>query len=68
MEAESPVEVPTLHVLFTKPHERLLKRPYPSTTSSDSVREELINWIASQALGGDVNAAEWVLLSSIAKV
>ncbi|EKM55766.1 uncharacterized protein PHACADRAFT_95582 [Phanerochaete carnosa HHB-10118-sp] len=68
IEAESPPEVPTLHVLFTRPHERsLVQRPYPSA-SSLSVREELVNWIALEALGGDVDAAEWILLASIARV
>lgn len=68
IEAESPPEVPTLHVLFTRPHQRsLLQRPYPIASSS-AVREDLINWMASEALGGDVDAAEWVLLASIARV
>ncbi|GJE86827.1 mini-chromosome maintenance complex-binding protein [Phanerochaete sordida] len=68
VEAESPPDVPTLHVLFTRPHQQsLVERPYPSAGSS-SVREELVNWIASEALGGDVDAAEWVLLASIARV
>ncbi|KAM5531827.1 hypothetical protein V8D89_014526 [Ganoderma adspersum] len=32
------------------------------------IREELIAWIADEALGGDRRAAEWVLLSCISKV
>lgn len=68
VEAESPPEVPTLHVLFTRPHEgSLLVRPYPSAQAA-TVRDELIQWVASETLGGDVDAAEWILLSSIARV
>lgn len=68
IEGESPPDVPTLHVLFTSSHQRsVVQRPYP-TASSSSVRQELIDWIASEALGGDVDAAEWVLLASIARV
>ena len=33
-----------------------------------SLRSELIDWIATEGLGGDVNAAEWVLLACIARV
>lgn len=32
------------------------------------IREELIAWIADEALGGDRQAAEWVLLSCISRV
>lgn len=32
------------------------------------IRDELIAWIADEALGGDRQAAEWVLLSCISKV
>ncbi|PIL23726.1 hypothetical protein GSI_13476 [Ganoderma sinense ZZ0214-1] len=32
------------------------------------IREELMSWIADEALGGDCQAAEWVLLSCISKV
>ena len=35
---------------------------------SSALRDELIAWIASEALGGDLDAAEWVLLTSIARV
>lgn len=68
VEAESSPDVPTLHVLFNRLHQRsLLQRPYPST-AAPLVREELLNWIASEALGRDVDAAEWILLASIARV
>ncbi len=33
-----------------------------------SLRSELIDWIATEGLGGDVAAAEWVLLACIARV
>ncbi len=32
------------------------------------VREELLDWIADEALGGDRDAAEWVLLACVARV
>ncbi|CDO77853.1 hypothetical protein BN946_scf185032.g5 [Trametes cinnabarina] len=43
----------------------------PSALVADDnaqVREELVFWIAEEALGGDRVAAEWVLLSCIARV
>ncbi|KAI8998908.1 putative alanine racemase-domain-containing protein [Trametes punicea] len=35
---------------------------------NSQVREELISWMAEEALGGDRVAAEWVLLSCISRV
>lgn len=67
MEDAPPVDVPTLHVLFTRAHPPpLLARPFPAPPPS--VRDALIAWIAEEALGGDTDAAEWVLLASIAQV
>lgn len=62
--------MPTLHVLFIQPHDQaLLERPYPKVdTRTSELRDELIDWIAEQALGYDRDAAEWVLLTSIARV
>ncbi|TBU28931.1 mini-chromosome maintenance replisome factor-domain-containing protein [Dichomitus squalens] len=42
----------------------------PATPAEDTaqIREELIAWIADEALGGDRHAAEWILLSCIARV
>ena len=34
----------------------------------EEVRTQLIEWIAEEALGGDLDAAEWVLLACIARV
>ncbi len=67
---EDSTVVPTLHVLFVRTHERsLLTREYPhSSHSIPSLREELIDWISEESLGGDRDAAEWILLSCIAKV
>jgi hypothetical protein len=41
-----------------------------AATNSDiaKIREELISWIADESLGGDRDAAEWILLISIARV
>ena len=33
-----------------------------------AVRDELIKWIADEGLGGDINAATWLLLLGIGKV
>ncbi|KAI0928219.1 hypothetical protein AcW2_004299 [Taiwanofungus camphoratus] len=86
---DTPIDVPTLHVLFARTHpQTLLCRPYPyitapeydagSSTSGSAragtsteparLREELISWIAEEALGGDREAAEWALLACIARV
>ncbi|KAI0670668.1 mini-chromosome maintenance replisome factor-domain-containing protein [Trametes maxima] len=62
---ESPSDAPTLHVLYTRSHTpTVLSRPFPHNSE---VREQLISWIADEALGGDRVTAEWVLLSCIAK-
>ncbi|KZS89873.1 hypothetical protein SISNIDRAFT_416121 [Sistotremastrum niveocremeum HHB9708] len=56
---------PTLHVVFWKkysPH-YLISQP-PLSDPAASV-EELIQWVADAALGGDKDAAEWVLLICI---
>ncbi|KAH8102871.1 mini-chromosome maintenance replisome factor-domain-containing protein [Cristinia sonorae] len=59
--------VPTLHVLFlAAPKHCSIPALYPSSTSQ--VRQQLIDWIAEEALGGDLNAAEWTLLLCLSKV
>ncbi|KAK7693128.1 hypothetical protein QCA50_002694 [Cerrena zonata] len=75
------IEVPTLHVLFTAPEQNSsIIRPYPASKpevhpsvnsqpfDTLKVREQLIDWIAEEALNGDREAAEWILLASIARV
>ncbi|KAH9980249.1 hypothetical protein BGW80DRAFT_489209 [Lactifluus volemus] len=59
--------VPTLHVLFTREH-RLDILSAPKDPIQSQVREELLTWIADEALGGDHDAAEWVLLACVARV
>ncbi|KAI0304404.1 hypothetical protein B0F90DRAFT_1809233 [Multifurca ochricompacta] len=59
--------VPTLHVLFVREH-RLDILKAPSDPVWAHVREELLGWIADEALGGDLDAAEWVLLTCVARV
>ncbi|KDQ60574.1 hypothetical protein JAAARDRAFT_31540 [Jaapia argillacea MUCL 33604] len=64
---DESISVPTLHVLFWKSHPRtLLPRSYP-VDGVDGVRGQLISWIATEALGGDTDAAEWILLVCIAR-
>ncbi|KII88881.1 hypothetical protein PLICRDRAFT_109472 [Plicaturopsis crispa FD-325 SS-3] len=67
-ELESTPDVPTLHVLFSRPHlPTLVPRPYPADDITQ-VRVDLINWIAEEALGGDRDAAEWALLVAISRI
>lgn len=43
--------------------------PSPHIAADNAqVRDDLISWIADEALGGDQAAAEWALLSCIARV
>lgn len=80
------MDVPTLHILFSKLHPHPAPRPYSDVMISYEgrtlemgdnvgessrmarVREELLAWIANEALGGDREVAEWVLLACIARV
>nr|GAT58009.1 predicted protein [Mycena chlorophos] len=69
LDSVEPTVVPTLHVLFfnTLPT-TVVPRQFPEPSATDALREELIAWIADEGLGGDKHAAEWALLSSIARV
>lgn len=64
--------MPTLHVLFSCPLEpTLVPVIYPAAVDEVGIaetREDLISWIADEGLGGDRDAAEWILLTSIARV
>jgi hypothetical protein len=64
LENEEAVDVPTLHVVYTRPE------PTFSASLSESAqcRDDLLTWLAEEALGGDVDAAEWMLLACIARV
>ncbi|KAF8964094.1 putative alanine racemase-domain-containing protein [Flammula alnicola] len=68
----TPVNVPTLHVLFSTPiPSTIVPRLFPEPSiipTIKTLREELIKWIADEGLAGDQVAAEWVLLSAIARV
>jgi len=59
--------VPTLHVLFTREHRLDIFKELPDPFQNH-IREELLNWLAEEALGGDHDAAEWVLLTCVARV
>lgn len=63
--------VPTLHVLFSQNlPPTLVPRVYPfpaSPATVNNVRDDLITWIADEALAGDRDAAEWVLLCLIGR-
>ncbi|KLO11990.1 hypothetical protein SCHPADRAFT_830184 [Schizopora paradoxa] len=67
----SPHEIlfPTLHVLFhTHLPKFIVPRNYPLPDFSLSTRDSLINWLADEALQGDRDAAEWILLGCISSV
>ncbi|KAH9857792.1 putative alanine racemase-domain-containing protein [Lenzites betulinus] len=70
----TPSDAPTLHVLFSQVHKppvlaRSEAEPSPHIAADNAqVRDDLISWIADEALGGDQAAAEWALLSCIARV
>ncbi|KAI0798102.1 mini-chromosome maintenance replisome factor-domain-containing protein [Abortiporus biennis] len=69
-EAEEQHEVPTLHVLFTTKRCTEVSRPFPvsgTSYTSETVRLSLLRWLAQEALSGDLDAAEWVLLTAIAR-
>jgi hypothetical protein len=59
--------VPTLHVLFIREHRLDIFVALPDPFRPQ-IREELLSWIAEEALGGDRDAAEWVLLTCVARV
>ncbi|KAJ3772991.1 hypothetical protein FB446DRAFT_688433 [Lentinula raphanica] len=68
-------ECNTLHVLFYLPAKtiREVDSVYPSPlcyqdASNATLRRELLSWIAEESLADDIDAAEWVLLSSISRV
>ena len=67
------VEVPALHVLFSSSEQDNTAEQTDRLPSNlqladvPRIRELLIDWIAEEALCGDREAAEWVLLASIAR-
>jgi len=68
---ESPsMMVSMLHVLsIPETPSFIIPRTFPASFTPDArtVRNRLIDWIAQEALAGDLDAAEWVLLSAISK-
>lgn len=62
--------VPALHVLFTNPVPPAGFEVMPPSTDAaelTALRAELIDYLAG-ALGGDHDAAEWVLLALLARM
>ncbi|KAI0781236.1 mini-chromosome maintenance replisome factor-domain-containing protein [Trametes elegans] len=49
-------------------HNSIVDSPPSVTDDHAQVRDELIKWIATEALAGDQVAAEWVVLSMISRV
>jgi hypothetical protein len=65
IEDDSSPEVPVLHVLCYQ----VDSAASPTLTNVDTnVRADLIDWISNEALGGDKDAAEWLLLQLASKV
>ncbi|GAA5996352.1 uncharacterized protein JCM10292_007553 [Rhodotorula paludigena] len=66
-EPSSPAPtVPALHVVFTRPAPTP-SLPKSSASSREGLRKELVAYLADQ-LGGDKDAAEWVLLALLARI
>lgn len=72
LETQFSALVPTLHVLCTYPiPSTLVNRMYRDPSFLPFIeqsRVDLITWIADEALAGDRDAAEWVLLSAVSRV
>ncbi|KAJ7582490.1 putative alanine racemase-domain-containing protein [Mycena floridula] len=69
LDSDDSIMVPTLHVVFSRPlGPTIVHRTYPQPAAVAELRKELISWIATEALAGDEDAAEWVLLTCIARV
>jgi hypothetical protein len=64
-EVESSPIVPTLHVLC---HRVQSTSDGSSTGELATTRDDLIKWIANEALGGDEVAAQWLVLELSAEV
>ncbi|GAA5862180.1 hypothetical protein JCM8547_007765 [Rhodosporidiobolus lusitaniae] len=64
--SSSSAPVPALHVILARPTP---KPTAPSDVPDDkeALREELVEYLAA-SLGGDVHAAEWVLLALVARI
>ena len=63
IEDESSPEVPVLHVLCYQ-----VASSGPTLANVDSsLRTNLIEWLSDEALGGDKDAAEWILLQLTSK-
>lgn len=59
--------VPALHVLYAAPAPSPVASPVLDAADLEPIRTELIEYIAREGgLGGDFEAAEWILLALIA--
>ncbi|GAA5900559.1 uncharacterized protein JCM6883_002882 [Sporobolomyces salmoneus] len=67
-DAPPPQVVPALHVLYALPAPSPLDLSSIQDLDFGSVRHELIEYIAEEALEGDLEAAEWLLLALIARI
>ncbi|KAF8652693.1 hypothetical protein AX16_004197 [Volvariella volvacea WC 439] len=65
--------VPTIHTLFSRPVPATIRRyvypaEFPAPVPKEDVRDELITWIADEALARDRDVAEWVLICVLSRV
>jgi len=66
-------EIPTLHVLFTVDGSDIpqlagiLSKPVQVDPSS-AIKNALVTWLAEEALAGDKEVAQWVLLMTVCQV
>lgn len=71
IETESPVLVPTLHVFYSEPlPPTIVPRLYPQFASEEAAPlfDELVEWVAHEALAGDTLASRWILLTLVGRV
>ncbi|KAF8270801.1 mini-chromosome maintenance replisome factor-domain-containing protein [Lactarius quietus] len=66
-DSDESIIAPTLHVLFVREHRLHIFEAFPDPAQRH-IRKGLLSWIAEEALGGDHDAAEWVLLTCVARV
>lgn len=67
------MKIPTLHVLFAvhvsdiPQSAGLLSKPAQISPSS-AIKDALVTWLAEEALAGDEEVAQWVLLMAVSQV
>ena len=60
---EEPKSAATMHVLFHRPLLNSYPEIYHTPRETLETRDLILDWLAASSLGGDLDAAEWILLS-----